>query len=124
MEPNAIEALHEAANKYEVDVVCCLYQNEYINCSKPNAILTLVLEKNDGDILKSFICESYIGNYVWNKLYKAEMFSSLRFPEGRVFEDVASTYKIMIATKRLVVIPDLLFHYRVRQRIEDRKSVV
>lgn len=35
-------------------------------------------------------------NYAWNKVYKKKLFKDIRYPKGRVQEDVAVTYKLII----------------------------
>ena len=36
-----------------------------------------------------------VGNdAVWNKLYKRQLFDSIRYPEGRVYEEIGTTYKL------------------------------
>lgn len=47
----------------------------------------------------------------WNKLYRRNLFDSIRYPEGRVYEDVATTHKLIYAAKRVVVIPDILYNH-------------
>ncbi len=47
---------------------------------------------------------------VWNKLYKRELFDGIRFPEGRVCEDIAVTHKTLINAKRIIMIPDVLYY--------------
>ena len=51
----------------------------------------------------------YGRNNVWNKLYKRELFLSVQYPEGRVFEDVAVTHKIVFLAKRIIMLPDILY---------------
>ena len=38
----------------------------------------------------------------WNKLYKKELFSSLRYPKGMLYEDLALTYKLIDLCKTVV----------------------
>lgn len=117
MEPQAIQILFNSADKYQADIVSCSFYIEYLNCqltsSQPE--LKMVLEGEQS--LNSFISEFYIGNAAWNKLYKAELFKSLRYPQGRLYEDVSTTYKTVLAAERVVVLPDLLIHYRIRKRV-------
>ena len=54
-------------------------------------------------------------NYaVWNKLYKRRLWNSIRFPEGRVFEDIDTIYKIFDLCQRVTVIDDSLYYNRLR----------
>ena len=55
------------------------------------------------------------GLFAWNKLYQRELFAEIRYPESRVFEDLAVTHKLIFAAKRIVVLPDALYCYRDRK---------
>ncbi len=55
-----------------------------------------------------------VGIVVWNKLYRARLFDGLRFPEGRVYEDVATTYRLLDRCRAVAVIPDKLALHRRR----------
>ena len=50
------------------------------------------------------------GAAVWNKLYRRELFDCVRYPEGRFFEDLATTHKLIYLAQRIVLIPDLLYN--------------
>ena len=50
---------------------------------------------------------------IWNKLYKKELIDNhnLRFPEDRVFEDVAFSIRAIFYAKKIVSVPKILYHY-------------
>ena len=54
-------------------------------------------------------------NSCWSKVYKREIWQELRFPEGRLFEDVATAYKVLLQADRVCCIPDALYCYRKRE---------
>ena len=64
------------------------------------------------DIKKAVKCG---GAGVWNKLFRRELFDGIRFPEGRVFEEIATTHKILMQAKRIVMIPNVLYYYVYRK---------
>lgn len=47
----------------------------------------------------------------WNKLYKKELFNNIRYPEGRVYEDIATTYKVEYTSKHIVQIDNYLYYH-------------
>lgn len=47
----------------------------------------------------------------WEKLYKKELFESIRFPAGMIYEDEFTTYKVMFAVKDVAVITNRLYIY-------------
>lgn len=58
----------------------------------------------------------------WNKLYKRELFENIRFPNGKIHEDEATTYKLYYKAEKVVVIPcELYFYYQNTEGIMNRK---
>ena len=47
----------------------------------------------------------------WNKLYKKELFENIRYPEGRIHEDEATTYKLFDLAKKCVHVDNALYGY-------------
>ena len=47
----------------------------------------------------------------WNKLYKRELFEKIRYPEGRIHEDEATTYKLFHEGKKLAFTDRVLYGY-------------
>lgn len=53
----------------------------------------------------------YGGVAVWNKLYRRELFDNIRYPEGKVHEDTATTHKLVQLSKRIVFLDECLYNY-------------
>ncbi len=51
---------------------------------------------------------------VWSKLYKQDCFSSIRFPENRIYEEISTTYKLFLASSQIKCIDCCPYHYRIR----------
>lgn len=47
----------------------------------------------------------------WNKLYKKELFSDLRYPKGKIFEDEFTTYKALYRSKKVCYVNLPLYYY-------------
>ena len=45
--------------------------------------------------------KAYSHSYAWNKIYKRELFNNIRFPRGKVFEDVYTLPLIISASKMI-----------------------
>lgn len=54
-------------------------------------------------------------NFAWNKLYKAELWNGVRFPAGRTFEDILTTYKLFEKAVRIAILKEPKYCYRIRQ---------
>lgn len=49
----------------------------------------------------------------WNKLYKRTLFETIRYPEGKIHEDEATTYRLFDLAKKCVVVDNALYGYYV-----------
>lgn len=58
----------------------------------------------------------------WNKLYQCDLFRGIRYPEGRVFEDFATTHRLVYAANRIVRIDTPLYYYRYREDSTSRRK--
>ena len=47
----------------------------------------------------------------WGKLYHKSFWDTIQFPEGKIFEDIAIMYKVVIAAKRIAICDDPLYNY-------------
>ena len=54
------------------------------------------------------------GVYAWNKLYKRTLFDGICYPEGRFFEDQATTWKLIYNAKRIYSTNNVLYYYFMR----------
>ena len=71
---------------------------------------------------------------VWNKLYRADLWSSIRFPDGHNFEDIDTMFRIIDICKTVTVIDRVLYYYRKRpgsitqtvsrKNMDDRRRAV
>ena len=68
-----------------------------------------VLSKDEA--LRELFRDEKIKNHVWNKLFKKELFSSVSFPEGRIFEDILTTYKLFEKAEKIACIPYSGYYY-------------
>lgn len=55
-----------------------------------------------------------INNYAVNKVYKKHVFDGIRFPEGRVFEDMATAYKLVLNCDSVYCSAENLYYYFTR----------
>ena len=97
------EILYTLIKKYNADVsICNLYdvidEKEYIR-NKENQIQ----EYNRIDILKEILLDRNIQSYAWNKLYKKELFDEIKYPVGKKYEDIGTTFYVLEKCKKVVV---------------------
>lgn len=108
-----IACLYEACRQTGSEIAQCRY--EYVNGN------VLTKEKEDIKPMEVFTGREMIqgmswrdGAYnvvAWNKLYKKEVFFGVRYPEGRIHEDEATTHKLFYNAKKVVFVYRFLYGY-------------
>ncbi len=85
--------------------------------------------KNVPEVFESMTCitaeEQYIQHYsafMWNKLFSRSCWEKIRFPEGKIYEDVAVWYKILFQEKKLAYTENKLYYYYVNPESIARKN--
>ena len=61
-------------------------------------------------LIRSTNAGSY--NYLWNKLYRAELFDNVRFPIGNRHDDTARIHRLLGACKNIAISSEQLYFYR------------
>lgn len=97
----------------EADLAICNYKEVSQNSIRDTSTnKTTVFEGRE--VLKVFIEEDetyQIQNAAWNKLYKRSLMGELRFPEGKLFEDIVYTTKLLAKSKRSVYLDTAYYNY-------------
>lgn len=65
------------------------------------------------------LSDTDFGNFLWNKLFRKKLFSKISFPENMVYEDVATTYRLLDKAKKIGCIDKTIYYYR-----QNNKSIV
>ena len=105
------EILLNLIKKYDADVsICNLYDvidgNEYIR-NKENGIR----EYSRLDILKEVLLDKNIQSYAWNKLYEKELFDEIKYPIGKKYEDIGTTFYLFEKCNKIVVTSEPEYYY-------------
>lgn len=109
LETTALEKLFIAAESAGADMAVCGYAVRRGNLSEYFTYKDTVTGKEE--ICRSILESDSIGSYVWNKLFSARLFDTVRFPEKRFYEDVMTTYKTVLQCEKIAVISEPLYNY-------------
>ena len=73
--------------------------------------------RRDEDVLERMNDNDVVVTVAWNKLYHAKFFKeySLRYPEGKIHEDMFLTPQILHYTNKMVITNQKLYFYRQRK---------
>lgn len=114
-------------NKYEVEIVSCSYilasdKKQKINNRNVSESL---YNRNDAlyYYLYSGIFNRRTDYSVCKKLYKKECFKNIRFPEGRLYEDMATNFQILKNCKRYIISTKKCYYYYQNSVSITRKKV-
>ena len=112
--PYYISNLYKAIKKDDSDISASWFTEIYKENSK---------EVKGEEYLKNYKCLSRktalekmlyqdgIETSAWGKLYKMDIFQDLRYPVGKLYEDIPVTYEILKRSKKIAVIGNVDYFY-------------
>lgn len=111
--PYFLESLYGALNTYGADISQCRWEYMHEDRIKEAYRKDAPCQCMTG---REMLGKLYIqtGAYfvvAWNKLYKRELFERIRYPEGRIHEDEATTYRLFDLAKKCVCVDNALYGY-------------
>lgn len=119
---NYVEYLYQGIYDYNAEISVATFQtfekeitssssnilnNKFDEISKKEAISRYT--SINADVSMPFISAC-------NKLYKAKLFDGISFPEGKLYEDAFTTYKILDRAKKIVFSSTRLYFYRINPK--------
>ena len=108
VEPDFCDTPYQAALREGADLVIFRYIRHQAAGSQKNIVSGARMSVISG-IVDTETAVRYGSVVAWNKLYRRELFDDIRYPEGRVYEDIATTHKLIFAAKRIMMLPDVLY---------------
>lgn len=118
--PDFIKNMVVELQKNNVDLVVCKYT--------VNSTTGVLKSKSNDDLYPTAKAGSYgqdgalrelaegsINYSVWNKIYKKKLWENIRYPEGRVYEDIDTMYRVLDSCKSIYVLDLPLYIHRKRQ---------
>lgn len=105
------EILINVIKEYDADVsICNLYDvidgKEYIRNNENG-----IQEYSRLEILKEVLLDKNIQSYAWNKLYKKELFDEIKYPIGKKYEDIGTTFYVFEKCNKIVVTSKPEYYY-------------
>lgn len=107
-----------------VDFQCVFTNGEIINT---NSIITNKIELVEGkEILRDYLLRGQTEKSPFSscrKLYKRELFATVRFPEGKINEDIATNYKVLMNCNRIAHTSKIGYFYFQDSRSTTRNGL-
>ena len=115
--PTMFEQLLGDLRKYNADFSACKFNRidslgNVISSTEDLAARKTVKVFHGSEVLSLFHADFS----AWNKLYKRHLFDTIRFPEGKLYEDARTTYRVAFVAQTATYNSSRLYNYRDRQQ--------
>lgn len=115
--PNALSRLHQTLSQAGADLVLCNYrritnehevleENPFFPSDSPKEVW--LTEEQFWELTLTNLAPTVVAS----KLYPRKLWDTLRFPEGKIHEDVAVLHHILSKCSKIVCIDEFLLNYR------------
>lgn len=119
IEPDMYEVLYNDIKKCNADIACCAYyicfKNERIGSPTSKGLKILSVEEAINMLPQ-------ISPGAWNKLYKKEIFEEIRYPVGKLNEDVFILMDLLERANKITFNPSAKYYYLQRQNSITKKG--
>lgn len=111
IEYNMLEELYKEMIRINGDIIVCGYyidqqDNTYINSNTKKTFV------GNDNILKNCFYNKNFPNALGCKLYNKKIFNKIRFPEGKLYEDMLIILDVLEKASVVHIMPRVFYHYR------------
>ncbi len=113
VEPQMYETMLSLAKKYDAPLVCAgRYDVDGKTLEKTKGLCPEKEEAVTGEeLVRRIFLWDHLDSAAWDKLYARHLFRQIRYPHGRVIEDVPTTYRIALDAGKAVLCPRPFYNY-------------
>lgn len=112
-----VEMLYALANYLNADISSVEFKNFYdeetLDLEEILVGKTMILQSEEA--IDKILYQNILDNSACNKLYDRRLFDGLRFPIGKLYEDLAIFYKVYERAKKVVHRREAYYFYRLRR---------
>lgn len=126
IEPDAYEAMMAAMQKHDVKIVCAgRYDVSGVDGHKEDGLCPEREEVvSSVELVGRIFHWDGMDSSAVDKLCARSLFDGIRYPVGKVVEDVPTTYRVMLRTDRIALIPKRMYNYLHRENSISTEFVV
>ena len=115
--PLFIESLVNAMNSSSASIAVCRFSIINTSGSMTGVAASSLIPSIAADVFErkdaiTLLVEEKMNVNVCNKLFKRELWTDIRFPEGHVYEDAVACFRLFDKADRVVLIDESLYNYR------------
>ena len=109
IETTLVEKAVACLQKEKYDVIFFGY-DEITNHGIKNSVMNFDTSF-DIRTIQEYVLVDRITNFLWNKMYRSELWEKLRFPVGFQYEDLFIHPSLFLRVRTFTIVPDILYHY-------------
>ena len=119
--PEMVQKLVDVLKREQADVALCKFSvlstENRLDFNKVKTKRPFIMQGryDRGNALLA-VTEGRLNFSVWNKIYRKRLWEEIRFPEGHVYEDVETTYRILDISNGICVIDEILYIKRIHPK--------
>ena len=103
--------LLENMTQYDADISMCGLRKIINGIAKPPASLGETQVFSREDAYRHLLLDKSIVSHAWDKLYRKHLWETVRFPEGRIYEDIAIMHEVFWPAGKTVYSPVPKYNY-------------
>lgn len=110
IEPDMYEYLLKNIIDHDADIAVCgrceRYREKTVNrCWQKTEVL------DTESALRLLLENGQMQNFLWDKLWRRELFRNIYFPEGKTYEDIAIMHRLFERAEKIVCLNETKYHY-------------
>lgn len=116
--PDMIESLMNIIDKENADIAQCNFirsENDFIGEQQHESSQSEKFTVYFDDRMSAYLKDKKINTVAWGKIYKRSLFNGIKFPVGRLHEDVFTTYKLIHEAGSVAVTDYVGYVYRINE---------
>ena len=103
--------LYSTLIKYKTKMSICQHKVHYDNGKIKNLGHEGDEKLTSKECLERMLYHDVIDTSAWAKLYRTDLFDNVRYPKGKIFEDIGTTYKLMLTSEQIACGYEAKYHY-------------
>lgn len=114
LDTEAYSILITTMRETDSDVVEYAFREDYLNNYTDKVYFDTLKEFSTEDYLKLYTSH-WISGLAWDKLFKRSLFYNIYYEEGHIIDDEFFTYQGVMHAEKIIYLPVVLYHYRMRK---------
>ena len=114
IEKDYVEVLYSGIKKYKTKLCFGGYRNVYNDGTAVDKFSNKTYKLSKVKTLNKLLYVDGVDVSPWSKIYEKSLFDDITYPEGRIFEDTATTYKLIDKCDNIAICDYPIYNYCIR----------